>query len=120
MIKIYFDKYELDFLIQLINKFMNDSNITNFPLKNKLLLNETSFYKEEVEFLYLYLKMFKKTTEKYLDNPQINDENLHLNYKGTNHCLRKCRKSLEEHGVNLLELSSSYNHFLDFFSNNFI
>lgn len=120
MIKIYFDKYEFAFLIQLINKFMVDVRITNFPLKNKLLLNETSFYKEEVEFLYLYLKVFKKTIEKYLDNPQINDENLYLNYKGTNHCLRKCRKSLEEHDVNCSELDSSYNDFFEFFSNNFI
>ena len=120
MIKIYFDEYENDFLIQIINKFMNDNNITNFPLKNKLLLNETSFYKEEVQLMYLYLKVFKETIEKYLDNPKTNDENLRMNYKGTNHCLRKCRKSLEEHGVNLSEFNSSYDDFFKSFLDNFI
>lgn len=120
MINIYFDEYEVDFLIQIINKFMNDNSITNFPLKNKLLLNETSFCKEEVQFMYLNLKVFKQTIEKYLDDPKVNDENLHLNYKGTNHCLRKCRKSLEEHGFNLSEFNSSYDEFSKFFLNNFI
>ncbi len=30
MIKIYFDKYEFTFLIQLINKFMVDVRMTKF------------------------------------------------------------------------------------------
>lgn len=30
MIKIYFDKYEFAFLIQLINKFMDDVRMTKF------------------------------------------------------------------------------------------
>ena len=112
-IKIKFTYDEVDLLIQIINKFMNDVNITNFPLKNKLLLNETSFHKDEVEFLYLYLKCFKGTVEKYLDDPNINDENLRLNYKGINHCLRRCRLALEEYGVDVTELKVSFDEFLE-------
>ena len=59
-IKIIFTDIEVDFLMQVLNQFMSENNITNFPLKNKLLLNENLFYKEEVVFLYLYLKAFKK------------------------------------------------------------
>ncbi len=111
-VKIKFAYDEVDLLIQIINKFMIDVNITNFPLKNKLLLNETSFYENEVEFLYLYLKCFKSTIEKYLDNPDTNDENLRLNYKGVNHCLRKCRLALEENGVDVAKLKISLDEFL--------
>lgn len=115
-IKIIFTDIEVDFLIQVLNQFMSENNITNFPLKNKLLLNENLFYKEEVVFLYLYLKAFKKTVEKYLDNPETNDENLRLNYKGVNHCLRKCRKSLEEQNFDFSEPEVSYNEFFKSFS----
>lgn len=110
--KVYFTDAEKEFLIQVINKFMLDVNLEDFPLKNKLLLNENSFYIEEIEFLYLYLKMFKQTIEKYLDIPETNNENLRLNYKGTNHCLRKCRKFLEEHGVSVSELNISFDKFI--------
>lgn len=119
-LKIIFTDIEVEFLIQILNKFMFENNITNFPLKNKLLLNENSFYIEEIEFLYLYLRMIKQTIEKYLDNPQTNDENLRLNYKGVNHCLRKCRKSLEEHDIGLSELKVSSDEFFKFFSKNFM
>ncbi len=118
--KIIFNDVELDFLIQVINKFMFDANLSDFSLKNKLLLNENSFYVEEIEFLYLYLKSFKQTIEKCLDAFEINDENLRLNYKGVNHCLRKCRKALESLGINLLDLSTSYDEFFNSFSEKFI
>lgn len=115
-IKIYFTDIEVDFLIQVINRFLLEVKITNFPLKNKLLLNESSFYEDEVKFLYLHLKVFKETVEKYLDSSNIYDENLNLNYKGCNHCLRKCRKALEENNIDVSELCLSYN---EFFKNNF-
>ncbi len=115
-LNVNFTDIEADFLIQILNKFMSDNNMTDFPLKNKLLLNENQFYTEEIEFLYLYLKCFKQTIEKYLYNSKINDENLLLNYKGVNHCLRKCRKALEENNLDVSELCLSYN---EFFKNNF-
>lgn len=111
-IKIIFTHDEADLLIQIINKFMNDVSLTNFPLKNKLLLNETSFYEDEVKFLYLYLNRFKSSIEKYLDNPDTNDENLRLIYKGINHCLRKCRLALEEYDIDVTELKISLDEFL--------
>lgn len=117
-IKIKFTYDEVDLLLQTVNKFMSDVSITNFPLKNKLLLNETSFYKDEVEFLYLYLKCFKSALEEHLDNPFVNDENLRLNYKGVNHCLRKCRLALEENDVDVSKLSTSFDEFLE--NNKFI
>lgn len=119
-LKVIFTDIEVDFLIQILNKFMSDNNITNFPLKNKLLLNENTFYVEEIELLYLYLKGLKQTIEKHLDNPNTNDDNLRLNYKGINHCLRKCRKALEEHDINLSEIKVSFDEFFNLFSNNFM
>ena len=48
--------------------------LLNFPLKTKLLLNEKSFYEDEIIFLYLYLRKFKEIIEKHLDNTITNDE----------------------------------------------
>ena len=112
---IDFTEAETDFLIQVINRFLMDVPIKNFPLKTKLLLNEKSFYEDEIIFLYLYLRKFKEIIEKHLDNTITNDENLILNYKGINHCLRKCRKSLEEHGKNPDEVKISFDEFIKSF-----
>lgn len=118
--KVYFTDTEKEFLIQVLNKFMIDVNLKDFPLKNKLLINENSFYIDEIEFLYLYLKIFKQTIEKYLNIRETNNENLRLNYKGTNHCLRKCRNFLVEHDVSVSELNISSDKFIKNFLEKFI
>ncbi len=114
-IKIVFTDIEVEFLLQVVDKFMFENKLTDFPLKNKLMLNESLFDKEEVVLLYLYLRVFKQTIEKHLDNPYTYDENLRLNYKGVNHCLRKCRKALEEQNVYIPELENSYDEFFESF-----
>ena len=93
---VYFTDDERDFLIQVMDMFCEYNDLKNFPVKTKLLLNATDYEETEIILMYLYLREVKKSIEKALDNPLLKDDNLLLNYKGVNHCLRTCRKALGE------------------------
>ncbi len=112
-INISFTEIERDFLVQVVKLFEATSEIKVSELKNKIIANEKSFSENEVKLLYLFIRDLKTSIEKLLDNPNIKDENLQLNYKGCNHCLRKCRKALEESGISVSDLLCSYNHFCE-------
>ena len=109
---VYFTDDERDFLIQVMDMFCEYNDLKNLPVKTKLLLNATAYEESEIILMYLYLREVKKSIEKALDNPLLKDDNLLLNYKGVNHCLRTCRKSLDECGVDVNELCKLADEFL--------
>lgn len=111
--KIEFSKLERDLLVQILELFCKHNNLSEISIKNKIENDKVEFEEKEIILLYLYINQIKKTYEKYLDDETKKDNNMLANYKGFNHCLRKCRIALEKHGIDISSLKQSFENFAD-------